>query len=419
MSVRPWCGHPGFPLREHVFLSGPWQRETPNRQKQSGVAEVVIMLSIRAVIGHGMCQFWALISLAALGAFFHLANEHSGLTATSRGGPAEVRKEAADTPVFHLTNSSKGLWALPLRGQWVHMGPNRTFDAPLMWGLENETQFAAYVKVCRKDRKKYNTEYCGYAHPAQNGRNFVDEWKWQSPDLPPFDSNSTCQQLGDRTVLLIGDSTVMQTAVTLKSALLSGGCSPLIQYQIADTLIFKNLGVMNRGMYWMRAVRRLQPDIVILGTGPHIKYNFVYIQVLDQVIADIQKWQLKEGQNHDKSISFVLKTQQPAGCSKTILHPTDPLRAGAEFNFSQTPNYKKYWQDNYYDRDVYAMNRWIKEVNSSYIFDLRMLWSRSDAHPGSGQAGAIDCLHLLSPGPLDVVASLFQRLLVQIDTNGS
>lgn len=51
--------------------------------------------------------------------------------------------------------------------------------------------------------------------------------------------------------------------------------------------------------------------------------------------------------------------------------------------------------------------------------DMRMLYSRSDAHPSSQSGreimkGVIDCLHYCLPGPLDVAGPLFHQLLLEI-----
>lgn len=48
--------------------------------------------------------------------------------------------------------------------------------------------------------------------------------------------------------------------------------------------------------------------------------------------------------------------------------------------------------------------------------DMRMLYSRSDAHVNSLDASQNDCLHLCAPGPLDVVGRVFHNFLLEIDT---
>ena len=196
------------------------------------------------------------------------------------------------------------------------------------------------------------------------------------------------------------------------NALKFGGCAPQILLQLSDTLIHRPLGNLNRGIYFRKALKQYDPDVVVMTAGGHVRTDSNYTSMLDQVIGDIQDWRTRP----KKHMTFVWKTQQPGGCTAAITHPNDPVRAAKDFNLSHTPHYQLYEYDNFYRRDLYTMQRWKDELgDDAHILDMRMLYSRSDAHPGSGQVDPVDCLHFLAPGPLDVVAPLFQRLLMEID----
>jgi hypothetical protein len=169
----------------------------------------------------------------------------------------------------------------------------------------------------------------------------------------------------------------------------------------------RNMGVENRGSHFMEAVAEAEPDIVILNAGAHIHTNANYTAMVDEVIQGMQEY----GTTHP-NVTFVWKTQQPAGCTAEIFHPENPLRAGREFDFenSLTPDrWKEYHYDTFYDRDLYTMAR--MQAVGVRLLDLRMLYSRSDAHRGKN-----DCLHLISPGPLEVLGPLFQKLLMDMES---
>lgn len=318
----------------------------------------------------------------------------------------------------------------PLRGQWVHVGSNRTFAAPVCCGWD-KGDFKHHPQECgtkRSDEEYYvgppanNGVYQqmgGMACRKESGKKdkINDEWEWQSPDLPLFDAHATCQQLRNRTVLLLGDSTMQQTAATLMNALKVGGCAPQVKLQLSDTLIHRELGNLNRGVHFRNALSQHQPDIAIMNAGAHVRTEYNYTRMLDEVIRGLQEWREKPEENSKpKPVAIVWKTQQPGGCTSKIVHPDDPVRAALKFNYSQTPRYRLYEYDNFYRRDLYTMKRWKAELgHDAHILDMRMLYSRSDAHPGSGQTVPNDCLHFTAPGPLDVVAPLFQRLLTEID----
>jgi hypothetical protein len=209
------------------------------------------------------------------------------------------------------------------------------------------------------------------------------------------------------------DSTMQQTASTLMNSLFPAKCQRQITSILSDTLIGENFGVMNRGPIWYKAVQFTsvpKPEIVILTAGAHINGNGDFVKVMDTVLAGIQR--LKRFQ---PGLTVAWKTQQPGGCTHSIFEPKNVVKAAATSFVDQEPRNRSYNWDQFYQRDLYVLSR-LQELDIPYL-DMRMLYSRSDAHrSSSGQkitAGA-DCLHLCSPGPLDVIAPLFQNLLIQL-----
>mmetsp|Transcript_36044 Transcript_36044/g.56405 ORF Transcript_36044/g.56405 Transcript_36044/m.56405 type:complete len:182 (-) Transcript_36044:528-1073(-) len=160
---------------------------------------------------------------------------------------------------------------------------------------------------------KKNPEMCGNTrYPAQDGfyegrpdllaqmggfngcckkEYFEEEYRWQSPSLASFNAKSTCEKLGKRKVLFIGDSTVLQTATTLMNALFSGGCQTQIQAVEGDTLMGINLGHASgrqRGNNWVASTIRRRPHIVIISAGAHIFGWENFTRVIDFVISGFE-----------------------------------------------------------------------------------------------------------------------------------
>ena len=64
---------------------------------------------------------------------------------------------------------------------------------------------------------------CAHARNSEN-RKYIDGYIWQpnSCRLAEWDAKLFCELLGDRTILLSGDSTMQQTATTLMSMITAG-----------------------------------------------------------------------------------------------------------------------------------------------------------------------------------------------------
>ena len=184
---------------------------------------------------------------------------------------------------------------------------------------------------------------------------------------------------------------------TLSSAtFLDGkGCQDQFFFISSDTLIGKNFGRYNRGEPWVVSVKAFTPDIVILSAGPHIYNRSNFELMLNTVIEDA-----KELRRLNPNIQLVWKTQQPGGCTHDI---TSEVTLGQDHHHAE-----------YYERDIWALS--VLPEHGFHILDLRLLYFRSDAHPSS-KGGPVDprkgpdCLHFCLPGPLEVIAPLFSKLL--------
>jgi hypothetical protein len=238
-------------------------------------------------------------------------------------------------------------------------------------------------------------------------RNFRDKYVWKSPNLPPWNPTEFCQLLGPhRRIIMIGDSTMSQAAATLMNAV-HGLCQTQLFFFMVDTLIKKAFGVLNRGPHWLEIVQNHSithdGDIVVLTVGAHIVHERDLYKVSDLVLQQIVAMKAER-----PSVTVIYKTQQPGGCTPEIANLSlSPLQAGATFDFSRRHNFN---YPHFYNYDSTVIGN-LQEFGIPYL-DMRMLYSRSDAHPSSKRRNLpIDCLHLCSPGPLDMFAILFLHLL--------
>ena len=304
-------------------------------------------------------------------------------------------------------------------GEWVHVGPSRTFAAPVCCARDpNLRKELGQLEVCDTAIQSDLFFSGSPSYPQQiSARHactcelFNDEYEWTSPLLPQtFNPVDTCRLLGNRTALFIGDSTMSQAASTLMSSLQPGKCQAQVMYGSSDTLVGRSFGVMNRGKTWKDWVNEVMPDITIVAAGTHVKTDDAsYLGLVDEVLGD-----MLEMKSRHPRMKFAWKTQQPGGCTCEILSPKDVnVAAHTTEHTRDIHNY-----DKFYHRDLLLLDR-LNRANIPYM-DMRMLYSRSDAHVSSIRESRygewrIDCLHLCSPGPLDVVGRLFHHLLTGFD----
>ena len=209
-----------------------------------------------------------------------------------------------------------------------------------------------------------------------------------------------CDLIGKRKVMFIGDSTMEQTASTFMNAVFPSGCQEQVVMALADTLVGRPFGHMNRGKAWTSYVEEHNPDIVVLSVGAHV-YSYPQVEegsfdiIVDEVITKILEYRTTSPQ-----LQVIWKTLQPGGCTRNMADPVV-----FEHNWGT-----------FRGRDERAIRR--LSLFNVPILDLRMLHNRSDAHISSHDnpyADKHDCLHFCIPGPLDVVPVLMQELIATMN----
>ena len=173
-----------------------------------------------------------------------------------------------------------------------------------------------------------------------NCKGWVDHYAWEPArcELATWDAGAFCDALRGRSVLFIGDSTMMQTGAAVINEvswdLGSGpGCLEHLTLGLSDTLIGVPLGVRNRGRDWTSWVAGFErrdgtskirvgfdgqtlpgggADIVVLSAGAHVSLLADFEALLDRV--------LEQHQTLFPEVKLVWQTQPGAGSPSTLNH---------------------------------------------------------------------------------------------------
>lgn len=247
-------------------------------------------------------------------------------------------------------------------------------------------------------------------------RNMVKyEWVPYNCILPKWDAQAFCAALGNRSILFIGDSTNTQLAATIHNYISwnEASCGGQISTDQSDTLNGINYGILNRGKPWDVILENMiiKPDIVILGTGPHITHN-VGTRGMVEIFDYIRK-------QFDVKIRFmpvkvVWRTTLGAGCllNGTELKPLNAMPHDIPDHWASLNRSQKLYNYELMEMwDAMALDMWRNHSISS--LDLTPLWMRPDAMQGSGESAPWNCVHTCMPGALRVAA---RQLLLLLQT---
>ena len=210
---------------------------------------------------------------------------------------------------------------------------------------------------------------------------FNDRFSWipEKCRLLQWDARHFCDLLGQRRLLVVGDSTVSQAASVLMNYIhwdfwdsSSPGCQQQVVFANSDTLVGRNLGVDNRGGDWKRLVRHFDPDIILISSGPHVNRP---MPLRDEDFESVIQQVAKEHRALFPEKKLIWKTQAPGGCTQNLSHtfPTSDFYRSlpyAHFNWEQ------------FEKWDWMATQTFQGINQS-VLDLSPLYYRTDAHPGS------------------------------------
>lgn len=254
-----------------------------------------------------------------------------------------------------------------------------------------------------------------------NCKGWVDHFAWEPARcaLSTWDAGAFCDALRGRSLLFIGDSTMMQAGAAVINEVRwdqgdGPGCLSQLSLGLSDTLLGVPLGVGNRGRDWTSWVAGFargggtgksrvgvdgqidgqippggEPDIVVVSAGAHVSlltdFEFLIDRVLDQ------------HQTLFPEVKLVWQTQPGAGCGPSPLEePPDEAFWARQNKSYNWPLFEAF--------DAVARTRFTHPAAASenrFLLDVSPLGFRVDAHPGSRGNVSRDCLHACLPGPLD------------------
>jgi hypothetical protein len=276
---------------------------------------------------------------------------------------------------FH-PNATKTFYCCDYENLWNTSlcGPQGNFDRNYVGHPTFLQQSGGHACLCDTDRLAISQR---------------EQWIWE-PDycrLLEWNATQFCELLGNRTVVLVGDSTMDQTAATLISMInfQHGTCSPQIRNARNDELYFAT-----HGMNFYQIVARYQPDICIFNAGPHM-HDLGDIYTVWYNLE--QNWpSVVRSSPHTK---FVWKTINPGHVNCSGYHaPTRTYEPGPA-------NMDWYGYRLYPEFDGWSYH-YSRKLNFT-VMDMAMLYLRPDGHS--------DCMHFCLPGPLDVFSRIFLTML--------
>lgn len=263
---------------------------------------------------------------------------------------------------------------------------------------------------------------CSCSHRVDSKLTMTDQelytWQPSTCELSHWDSSEFCSLLGNRIVLLSGDSTMYQCASTLMSMLTHSmaPCTEQIYFGRSDYLYIRRAGEKRFDEY----IEDIRPDIAVITAGAWLQDHGDLQNVFNEEDKYINKLKAK---SDEKLPRFVWKTQNPGHvkCSH-YAHPISKYLYDDMEKFHKEKIVKPagLWTglDPYYwhmhpDFDALA-KEWASARNYP-VLDMSPLYLRPDSHAGKlvYENASTDCLHYCLPGPLD----LFARVLLQMLKN--
>lgn len=227
---------------------------------------------------------------------------------------------------------------------------------------------------------------CDLADDKMRSVSDREKWEWVplSCDLVEWNATLFCELLGNRTILLAGDSTMRQTGQALMSMTRHGtqrgdGCQNQIwnNHDNELTSSFEHADNMN-------------VNVMVFSLGAHQwQSRKIFEAALEHAENSINMLRAKKG---DEAPIFIWKSINPGH--------VDCVKNGGLSNYTKV---RSEWSedDTYYwyqfpRFDSYAKKWAIR--NQVDIIDMSPLQYRQDAHS--------DCLHFCTPGPLDIFSEI-------------
>lgn len=148
--------------------------------------------------------------------------------------------------------------------------------------------------------------HCDRVH---NTRKFVsprERWRWRpfGCDVLPWNATQFCELLGDKRIMLVGDSTMVQTAATLMNMVIAdtpkGMCGPQLLVVAQDTP-HENLDVMT-SMF-----KEFSPDYFVVNFGAHFHSEKSFVDSMTNFTSLLVRLRSESS----KPVHIIWKTVNP------------------------------------------------------------------------------------------------------------
>lgn len=265
-------------------------------------------------------------------------------------------------------------------------------------------------------------------------------WVPKSCNLISWDESRFCEVLGQRKVLMVGDSTMSQTHTTMQSMLYYGTriqnktrkleCMKQISFGMSDYLVNVTRGERGATILEHAKSHHFDFDILIFSYGYHAheveapgdtaksiddeSYSNYFTVHLRQMIQEIRKTRMMM---YKQPTVVIYKTENMAhsSCEKYKKPENSLLDRDKLERLSNVGLGKKY----HWSQEFHLEDRLIKFSRENEVSIMRQtpLYARPDGHIPlwfhnlrTGE-NSWDCMHYCIPGPLNVFAQLFLHFL--------
>jgi len=237
------------------------------------------------------------------------------------------------------------------------------------------------------------------------------EWEPIKCDLVPWNVSLFCESLGDRKILMMGDSIMHQTGAALMSRITWDATRNSENVSFVSCAPQLALGRMNMfgqddgyGLSHIQSyLDSFQRDVLILNTGAHFLLNSLFdddLQLVHNLTDEIVPHYEAKAQ---KNLTVAWKSMNPGhvNCSQ---ESHGPLNDKWDHRHTGMRDLYNWWLQP--DMDSRAKRK-VSDLGWKWI-DMSPLYYRQDAHP---YGEAKDCLHYCLPGPPDLFSVLVQNML--------
>ena len=208
-------------------------------------------------------------------------------------------------------------------------------------------------------------------------------WKPKNCDLLAWNGSQFCELLGNRTILMTGDSTMQQTAVSLINMITAAGapCAGQVNTAVSTLLyITQTYKKCFVDVTLQEAHNKVKPDISIFNVGAHLHD----LGDIEYIIYNFKDFIAQE--RAQRNVSFLWKTMNPGHVNCTeYREPFQDyeLAKDAERVYQKDPTAIEQTQYNWNLFPAFDDAARNKSEQVGYkVIDMDPLYLRPDAHAG-------------------------------------